>query len=147
MNITALDHFTIRTSKLGATTAFFEQVAGLSIGPRPEFKFDGRWLYRGDWAAVHLAAFDPDDEELRAYLGDRKTTGAEGPGALDHIAFRCTDLPSFEAHLHDLGVRYRARTVPGLSEHQVFVVEPNGITVEFIFASSEPASWVGQAAS
>ncbi|MFM0721695.1 extradiol dioxygenase [Paraburkholderia strydomiana] len=146
MDIRSLDHFTLRTRCLPETTAFFEQVAGLRVGPRPAFKFDGRWLYRGDWAALHLAVYDPADEQLRAYLGDRQATpGNTGTGAVDHIAFRCNGLPSFEARLRSLTMPYRARTVPDLHEHQVFVVDPNGVTVEFIFSSSEDASWEGTA--
>ncbi|RKP46930.1 VOC family protein [Trinickia fusca] len=145
MKISRLDHFTLRTPKLEQTTTFFEQVVGLQTGPRPSFRFDGRWMYWGDWAALHLIEDKPDDTHLLAYLGTRDTSGTALAGPLDHIAFRCTDLPAFEARLRRLGVGYRARTVPDLGEHQVFVLEPNGITVEFIFSTAEMASWVGHA--
>ena len=144
MNILSLDHFTLRTRRLPETTAFYEQVAGLEVGWRPAFKFDGRWLYRGDTPVLHLAIHDPADEQLRAYLGDRQVPAANGgSGALDHLAFRCTGLPSFEARLRSLAMPYRARTVPDVHEHQVFVVDPNGVTVEFIFSCAERASWEG----
>ncbi|MFD1557515.1 VOC family protein [Paraburkholderia silviterrae] len=143
MKIDRLDHFTVRTAKLAETTTFFEQVAGLKVGPRPPFRFDGRWLYNGEWPIVHLAANEPSEGGLHAYLGTRDIDRDGGSGVLDHIAFRCVDLPAFEARLRALGMGYRARTVPAQHEYQVFVVDPNGMTIEFIFDSSETASWDG----
>lgn len=141
MRIERLDHFTVRTAKLIETTEFFERVAGLTVGPRPPFQFDGRWLYNGEWPVVHLAIHEPSDDGLHAYLGAREIDPHGGSGVLDHIAFRCVDLPRFETRLRALGIGYRARTVPAQREHQVFVVDPNGLTIEFIFNSSETPSW------
>ncbi|WP_186055162.1 VOC family protein [Burkholderia gladioli] len=141
MDIQHLDHFTLRTPLLAETTAFFEQVAGLQAGWRPSFPFDGRWLYKGERPVLHLAIAAGGQPGLDRYLGERDTGGSTGSGVVDHIAFRCTNLPSFELRLRDLGMGYRARTVPDLREHQVFVMDPNGLTIEFIFNSSEPASW------
>ncbi|RYF08621.1 MAG: extradiol dioxygenase [Comamonadaceae bacterium] len=139
MQVHRLDHFTLRTEKLAATVAFFENVAGLVAGPRPPFGFPGAWLYGGGAAILHLAPFDPEDHELQRYLGAR--SAGSGSGCMDHIALRCTGLPAFEERLRRLGLPYSPRTVPQVLEHQVFVVDPNGIRVEFIFSSDEPASW------
>lgn len=141
MHVNRLDHFTLRTSRLEETLKFFQQVAGLVPGDRPPFPFPGHWLYAGGVAVLHLAVFDTGDAALRDYLDERES--ASGSGAVDHIAFRCHSLPAFEARLKDLGLAYRGRTVPSLREHQVFVIDPNGIHIEFIFDSSETASWDG----
>ncbi|WP_236105581.1 extradiol dioxygenase [Pandoraea fibrosis] len=138
-----LDHFTLRTAKLEETKEFFMKVAELHVGPRPAFQFPGYWLYRNQQPVVHLAQADVDaDEELSRYLGERPSIGPSGSGALDHIAFRCEGLPDFEQRLRALEIAYRARTVPDLREHQIFVSDPNDIVVEFIFSSEELASWV-----
>ncbi|WP_395851704.1 Atu1372/SO_1960 family protein [Cystobacter fuscus] len=139
MRIQKLDHYTLRTEHVEETRRFLEEVAGLRVGPRPAFQFPGYWLYAGDTPLVHLATLEKDNPELHRYLGDRAT--GTGPGAIDHIAFRCADLPAFESRLNRLGVTYTPRTVPQLREHQVFVKDPNGITLEFIFAMDEAASW------
>ena len=139
MKVRRLDHFTLRTPQMEATRQFFEEVAGLVTGPRPPFHFPGYWLYAGDTPLVHMAPHDPTDPRLTAYLGDRPVGG--DTGVLDHIALRCEDLPAFEARLKAMGQAYRARTVPACSEHQVFVVAPGRLTVEFIFDSREIASW------
>lgn len=141
MEIQDLDHFTLRTPLLVESTAFYVEVAGLQIGSRPSFPFDGRWLYNGVKPLLHLAVAAEGQPGLDRYLGERNAPVDSGTGVVDHIAFRCTGLPSFELRIRDLGLGYRARTVPDLREHQVFVIDPNGLTVEFIFNSSEPASW------
>jgi catechol 2,3-dioxygenase-like lactoylglutathione lyase family enzyme len=143
MTVITIDHFTVRTSDLNETTRFFEQVAGLRSGARPPFPFDGRWLYQDERPVVHLTVNNPSDNGLRGYLGDREIGLNGGSGVVDHIAFRCRGLQEFEERLRALGKAYRGRTVPAQQEHQVFVVDPNGMTVEFIFDSSETASWEG----
>lgn len=144
MQVQRLDHFTLRTDKLAATQAFFENVAGLQPGPRPHFAFPGAWLYAQGAPILHLAELDPNDTELQRYLG--ASSGQSGSGMLDHVSLRCTGLPAFEARLRQLGVDYAPRTVPQVQEHQIFVIDPNGIRIEFIFSSSEPASWTTDAA-
>ena len=139
MKIRKLDHFTLRTDRLDETAAFFKDVAGLKPGPRPTFGFAGVWLYADEVAVVHLAVYDPSDKQLSQYLGDRSRPG--GGGTVDHIAFRCDGLPSFERLLKELSQHYAGRTVPAIGEHQVFVTDPNGLHIEFIFSSSEEASW------
>ena len=139
MTVMRLDHFTLRTPLMEETRRFFERVAGLTAGPRPAFQFPGYWLYSDGKAVVHLAPHDPSDRRLAAYLGDRPVS--EDTGVVDHIALRCVDLPAFEERLKTLGHAFRARTVPALHEHQVFVVAPGQLTIEFIFDASETASW------
>jgi len=79
MTIARLDHFTLRTRRLDETTAFFVDVLGLHIGPRPAFPFPGAWLYLDDRPVVHLAeATDSDDSGLSGYLGATGDLGARG---------------------------------------------------------------------
>ena len=144
MRVSRIDHFTLRTPQLEATRRFFEEVAGLIAGPRPAFQFSGYWLYAADTPLVHLAPHDPADPRLAAYLGDRPV--GDDTGVLDHVALRCEDLPAFERRLKALGQSYRARTVPACGEHQVFVVAPGRLSIEFIFDSREQASWAADEA-
>lgn len=145
MRVARLDHFTLRSERLEESRQFFEDVVGLVVGLRPPFDFPGYWLYPAEepLPLVHLAKVDANDEGLRQYLGDRPTGVG---GTLDHLAFRCSDLPSFEARLSRLTLPCQRRTVPSVGEHQVFVQDPNGITFEFIFPMTECASWTVDAA-
>ena len=47
MEIKRIDHYSIRTLDVEASRKFYTDVIGLTVGPRPEFKFPGLWLYNG----------------------------------------------------------------------------------------------------
>ena len=44
MKIKRIDHYSIRTTDVDASRKFYTEVIGLTIGPRPEFRFPGLWL-------------------------------------------------------------------------------------------------------
>lgn len=137
MTIQHLDHFTVRTAKVDETADFFRDAIGLEEGWRPAFPFPGRWLYAAGRPLVHIANLQSSGAELDHYLGARAV--GEGGGTFDHIAFRCSDLEGHRQRLFNLGLRFSERVVPDLSEHQLFVEDPNGIKVELIFADSPKA--------
>ena len=58
MSVRAVDHVNIVTEQLEATRAFFGEVLGLEVGPRPAFAVTGYWLYAGDRAVVHIQEAD-----------------------------------------------------------------------------------------
>ena len=124
----------VRAADLAATKAFYETVLGLRDGDRPSFPFPGHWLYLGDTPCVHLVG-TAADASRSAYLDDGDRTGVDvGSGAVDHIGFRATDLDGMVERLDDLGVPARRVEVPGLV--QLFVEDPNGITIELNFPDS-----------
>jgi catechol 2,3-dioxygenase-like lactoylglutathione lyase family enzyme len=125
MGLERMDHYTVRTTELARTREFYVDVLGLVDGYRPNFAFPGNWLYLGDFPVVHLIGLDPAADS------------PVGSGAVDHIAFRAVDLTGMHAHLADLGVDWRDRTVPDQSLRQVFVEDPNGVVIELNFAADE----------
>ena len=142
----ALNHFSIRTTDMDATRRFYETVLGLTVGPRPPFPFPGLWLYNGDHgnvvnAMVHVIGIDRSDPEgLKKYLGDRDLSSLEGSGAVDHIALMTTGLEAMLAHLKQLGVPCRERTVPAIGLHQLFLDDPSGLVIELNYPASERSS-------
>lgn len=134
MAIRKLDHFSIRTSRLEETRAFYVEVLSLTDGPRPPFKFPGAWLYSGDDALVHLIGVDPATTE---YLGDKEGADMIGTGSLDHVAFIASGLSEMRQRLTGAGTVFRERTVPDLGLHQLFVDDPNGVTIELNYPASE----------
>lgn len=138
MGIERLDHCSIRTTRLAETQAFYEQIMGFSAGPRPPFPFPGVWLYQGDQAVVHVIGIDPTDRAgLDGYLGDKGATATTGTGTIDHIAFVASDVPGMRQKLTSGGHVFRERTVPSLGLHQIFVDDPNGVTIELNYPSEE----------
>lgn len=141
-----LNHYSIRTLDMEATRAFYEGVLGLTVGPRPDFPFPGLWMYRGDHgdvanAVVHIIGMDPNDPVgLKKYLGDRDPSSLRGSGAVDHVAFFATGLAAMRAHLRQVGVSARERTVPTIGLHQLFLDDPNGVVVELNYPAAEQAA-------
>lgn len=139
MSLRTLDHCSIRTVKLNETRDFFVDVLGLDDGDRPEFPFPGAWLYAGDHAVVHLVGVDPNDPSgLVEYLGgDVDPAALDGSGAFDHIAFRASDPAALVERLKGQGLEYRERQVPSMDLFQIFVDDPNGITVELNYFGAD----------
>ena len=131
MALTSLDHCAIRTAKLDETRDFYVDVLGLEDGDRPDFPFPGNWLYADGVAVVHLVGIDPDDPSgLEDYLGAVAPEDLRGSGAVDHLAFRAGDATALMARLRGMGVGFRERLIPSMDLFQLFVEDPNGITVE-----------------
>lgn len=132
MALSLLDHCSIRTVKLDQTRDFYVDVLGMADGERPDFDFPGNWLYVEGKPVVHLVGVDADDPSgLEAYLGGSIDPATlQGSGAFDHLAFRGNDAGAMIARLDKQGVAYRERQVPGMDLFQLFVEDPNGITVE-----------------
>lgn len=133
VGIQRLDHITVRTRKAAETVRFFTEALGLNEGWRPGFSFPGHWLYHGDTAILHIVTIADDAGELRSYLGTRDDES--GSGAVDHIAFRCIGLDATQQRLLKQGQAFQQRVVPNTGEHQLFLQDPNGITVELVFPS------------
>ena len=130
MGIERLDHYSIRTTDVEGTRRFYTDVLGFEVGKRPNFPFPGVWLYQGGIAVVHVVGIDPNDTAgLQDYLGD-KGGDAGGTGTIDHVAFLGRDIDGMRAHFEQVAVPFRERTVPNMNLKQIFLEDPNGVTIE-----------------
>nr|WP_047166617.1 VOC family protein [Sphingomonas sp. Y57] len=137
-----LEHCNIRSFDLAATIRFYEDVIGLRAGSVPGMK-RGAWLYdESDVAVVHVIDLSsPNREaslaEMRGRLGELAGPLApdrmKGGGAVDHIAFRCTDYDAMIARLEAHGLPYRTFDVPAYRLRQIFVNDPSDVTLELNF--------------
>ena len=131
------NHFSIRTDKLDDTCAFYSDLLDLEDGFRPDFKFGGRWLYLNDKPIIHLVDVSPESQEhVRQYLGP-DAVNIEGHGSFDHFAFGVKGYPEITKRLKKMSVDYAERVVPDVHARQIFVKDPNGITIELQFAADE----------
>ncbi|SRR5581483_5309457 len=134
MSLGKLDHYSIRTTRLAETERFYTEVLGLEAGPRPEFKFPGLWLYNAGHAVVHVVGIDRDNPQpLIDYLGEKALADADDTGSIDHIAFVAHDLAGMKARFSAAGYTFRERQVPSMNLAQLFVEDPNGVTIELNF--------------
>ncbi len=127
MPLHALDHANIRTANLDAMIAFYEDVLNMTNGLRADFDFPGAWLYLGDNAVVHLVGVD----------GSPQT---DGDLALEHAAFRATDLAAFITKLRTHGVDYYLGFPPGVPIVQVNIHDPDGNHLHVDFHIDELAA-------
>ena len=132
MSMQSLDHFLVYASDLEVTKNFYVDTLGLELGVRPPFEFPGYWLYLEGRAVVHLAGDDGTDN-FEKYLDKPQVLPDGGTGALDHIAFRCGEFDDFRAKLDNLDVPYEHRVVPEFDLQQLFVNDPDGLTIELNF--------------
>lgn len=139
MGLDLLAHYNLRTRKVEETRRFYVDVLGLREGPRPTFPFPGVWLYIGERDVLHVAGIVDGDAGLQAYLGDRGSEAdLHGGGAIDHVAFTATGVAALIDRLDANGIPARFRKVPPpLDLYQIFVEDPNGVTLELNFPGAE----------
>jgi catechol 2,3-dioxygenase-like lactoylglutathione lyase family enzyme len=125
MPISGMNHFTVLTSDLGATLAFYVDLLGLTEGFRPDFDFPGAWLYAGGQAVLHIVA--------------GRSVPADPRGAIDHMAFSARDLRGLAARLTERGIAYDLRRLPSTGGWQLFCLDPSGARVELDFEPGEAA--------
>jgi hypothetical protein len=76
----------------------------------------------------------PRHSELRAVLPRHHTEiGTDNTGVVDHIAFLATDPEAFNTRFEKLGLAARKRYFPEFKLYQMFVKDPNGLTIELNF--------------
>ena len=139
MPIRTLDHCSIRTIKLEESREFYIDVLNMVEGDRPNLPFPGIWLYVDGCTVIHLVGVAPDDPSgLVQYLGgDIDPETLNGSGSFDHIAFRVTATPAMIERLTKKNIAYRERNIPSMDLYQIFLEDPNGITIELNYFSSE----------
>ena len=99
----------------------------LEVGPRPNFRFGGYWMYVGDHPLVHISTRDP--------LG--KNPEPDGDYGFGHIAFAAKGLDRLKEKLEKKGLDYEERPTPDNALLQVFFDDPNGVLVEMVFDIAE----------
>ena len=110
MPLHGLHHYTLRPVDLEATRDFYVELLGLEVGYRPP----------------------PRDSERG--LPPRE---AGETGLLDHVAFSCSGLAAMKAKLAERGVAYEERVIPRDGQVQLFLKDPNGVSVELNYPDTE----------
>lgn len=114
MLVADIHHVSLNVSDLDRSTAFYRDVLGLSVLPRPEMPVQGVWLDAGNDQQVHLILADvPDDRG-------------------QHVAFRVDDLDGVIGSFRELGLTIsRPFPVADTGIRQAFASDPDGNRLEF----------------
>ena len=129
MSVGVLDHYNVSTRKLGDTVRFYEDILGLTNGPRPPFDFPGAWLYSEGHPVLHLNDISPTDKQQPA-----------DSGVIDHIAFGSRGFEAMKEHLAHKGVSFRVNVVPNSSRRQIFLTDPNNVLIELNYDVGKEAA-------
>ncbi|MBT5433269.1 MAG: glyoxalase [Rhodospirillaceae bacterium] len=119
MAVQGVDHINICTADLDQCKAFYCGILGLEEGWRPPFGSPGAWLYGGGSPLVHVSLTD----EAR-----------NGESAVDHIAFAVKGYDEMRGKFDALGMEVDAYDVPDTPAKQLFVTDPDGVSVELNFS-------------
>jgi glyoxylase I family protein len=115
-----VDHVSFAVRNLDRSLAFYRDVLGLALAPRPDLGIPGVWLQAGD-AQVHLIEVPADFD------------GGSPPPTLNptagHAAFGIDDYDTALATLQQHGLDVLAL---GATAGQMWVKDPDGHVIELI---------------
>ena len=132
MPLTSLNHYLIVSKNLERSKNFYEKVLGMKRAPRPDFGFPGYWMKAGKNICVHLASKAPN--QIRdLYLLKKHPRGVNGSGSVDHIAFIANNPAEVSARIRRAGVKMHFRSLPKDSIFQIFLKDPDDVTIELNF--------------
>ena len=114
---------------------------GFEVRPRPTFPFPAYSLGVGGKIQVHMGPHGIPNADLY-YLGTTTASATDNTGVVDHIAFLATDPEAFAERFDAMGLKARKRYLPEFRLFQMFVKDPDGLTIELNFhgLDDEP-SW------
>jgi catechol 2,3-dioxygenase-like lactoylglutathione lyase family enzyme len=145
MPLTELNHYLLVAKNLERTKKFYCDVLGLELAERPDFGFPGYWLKIGDEICVHLASQAPN--RIRdTFLLKKHPRGTTGSGSVDHIAFLAKDPEDVRKRIQKKGVEMHYRSFPDAKLFQIFLKDPDDVTIELNFLGEvvDPAKWQGK---
>lgn len=144
MPITELNHYFVRANDLEKTKEFYCRVLGFEVMPRPPFPFKGYWLGVNGKIQIHMGPHGIDNSELY-YIGTPKNPATDHAGVVDHIAFLAENPVEIRKRLEDMKVEHRARTLPDFDLYQLFLKDPDGLTIELnFFGLKNNPDWGGE---
>src|SRR5580704_9813127 len=112
--IGAVNHVGVMTRRVAESRRFYREVLGFREVSRPNFDFDGAWLYNYG-LMIHLiyneAAGDPEGEIQTRY---------------NHLALHSDNLEQVERLLAQHGVKYRKNEIVDRGIKQIFFRDPDG---------------------
>jgi hypothetical protein len=85
-----------------------------------------------------------DNAELY-YLGTPKNAVTDHAGVVDHIAFLASEPGGFIRRFKERGIEYQPRSLPDFDLYQIFIKDPNGLTIELnFFGMKDVTDWGGE---
>ncbi len=146
--IRSLDHVNIVTKNFPETIRFYTEVLGMKNAGLPGGMVSNKNAFicdDNDNAVLHIQGVDPQDpqstfDSIRQRLGNLRTSiglaDLNGSASIEHVAFACHDYDAVRERLRRNGLEMRFNEVPQMGLRQIFVNDPNGITLELNFRTA-----------
>jgi catechol 2,3-dioxygenase-like lactoylglutathione lyase family enzyme len=144
MPVTDLDHKFVQANDLERSRRFYCDVLGFETMPRPDLPFPGYWLGVDGEVQVNMGQNGILDSE-RYYVGSAPASATDNSAVVDHIAFLATEPERFAKRFDTIGLAARKRYFPEFKPFQMFVRDPDGLTIELNLPGlvAEPAWGAG----
>ena len=137
MPVSHLEHFLIIADDIEATTTWYVDMLGFRQGMHPDFGVPVNWLYLDDGDVIHIAQAPKDEIDGKSPATSSRDDIARGGRPIHHVAFRASGLKQTLSYLASKGVTYIEQQAGAQNLYQVFLQDPNGITVELNFPAEE----------
>jgi len=137
MQISQLEHFLIIADDIEETASWYVDNLGFRVGKNPDFGVPVKWLYLGDKDVIHISQSSKKNHFKRPAATRSEIT--KGGHPIHHVAFRAYGLDEALVHLDANNIEYVEQQASGQDVYQVFLQDPNGITVELNFPVEEGA--------
>lgn len=128
MQVNGVNHINIVAADLAKTVEFYETVLGMKAQEIPVAipGFNGRWIFdHQSQPIIHVQGYNPERH------GELKSREA---GAIDHVSLTCVGFADTKARCEELGVPYRVNDRQFGNLRQVFITDPDNVSLELNFA-------------
>ena len=142
--ISGVHHVSLNVADAAESRRFYVDVLGFEVMPRPDFPFPGYWLGINGKIQVHMGPAGIPNQEMY-YLGTPTGAATDHAGVVDHIAFLASNPQEFVQRFKARGMSFRPRSLPESELFQLFIKDPNGLTIELnFFGIKEAPDWGGE---
>ncbi len=131
MNV-RFDHLSLNARNPERMKDFLIDLLGLRVGFRPNFTFDGYFLYAGDKDVIHIFS-----QYAKSDLSTDKTFNIEEQNIVHHVSFFSDNYDETIKRIERLNLNYSLSSVPDTKIKQVFVRAPENLMIEIQVISGE----------
>ena len=133
MEISGINHINIEVTqnKLDEVVAFYQDILGLTPGPRAVSRRAGAWLYNHGNAIIHISVV-----ETPPYTGVDTV--------FNHVALTCSNIDACLEILNHNNINHRIehRSPPDMT--LVICHDPAGIKIELNFLGEKPSTQIAE---
>ena len=142
MPVTELNHYFVRANDLGETKAFYCDVLGFQVMPRPAFPFPGYWLGVNGKIQVHMGptAF-PTPSSTTSVAEACRHRSRRG---VDHIAFVGQRPGGFIRRFKERGPRLPAALAAEFDLYHIFIKDPKPHHRAELLRPQDVTDWGGE---